>query len=39
MKEIIIYLDNNKKTKKIMKIKRFVNKIKKLINKIINKIK
>jgi hypothetical protein len=35
MKEIIIYLDNNKKTKKIMKIKRFVNKIKKLINKII----
>jgi hypothetical protein len=34
MKEIIIYLDNNKKTKKIMKIKRFVNKIKKLINKI-----
>ena len=34
MKEIIIYLDNNKKTKKIMKIKRFVNKIKKIINKI-----
>lgn len=35
MKEKIIYLDDNKKTKKIMKIKRFVNTIKKLINKII----
>lgn len=35
MKEKIIYLDNNKKTRKIMKIKRFINKIKRIINKII----